>query len=329
MSKVVTFGEVMMRLTPSGDDLLIQATSFDANFGGSEYNVAAGLVALGVDAMCVTRLPDNPLGHRALAAMRMCGVEVPDDILAPLGRLGIYFLEAGSSPRPNRVVYDRAQSAIVMSGATDEFNWGRYLADARWFHVSGITPALSPGLLRATEDAIRKSCEKGVPVSFDVNYRAKLWSTEDAREALEPLAKQACVIISTEEDLERVFSIEGATPRELAERARDRFKTETVAITLRDMKSVRRNLWGGCAVGPGGCFESRMYDVEVIDRVGAGDAFTAGLIAGLLERDLEYAVSLAAAFSAIKQTIRGDVCPASRAQAEELMKKGSAGRIQR
>jgi 2-dehydro-3-deoxygluconokinase len=143
VKKVVTFGEVMMRLTPRDNRLLIQADSFDAHFGGSEYNVAAGLVALGQRAMCVTRLPDNPLGKRALAEMRASGVEVPDDVMVPIGRLGLYFLEPGSSPRPNRVVYDRSESALATAGASEEFDWDGLLSDACWFHVSGITPALS------------------------------------------------------------------------------------------------------------------------------------------------------------------------------------------
>ena len=329
MKKVVTFGEVMMRLTPRDNRLLIQADSFDAHFGGSEYNVAAGLVALGQRAMCVTRLPDNPLGKRALAEMRASGVEVPDDVMVPIGRLGLYFLEPGSSPRPNRVVYDRSESALATAGASEEFDWDGLLSDACWFHVSGITPALSSSLLATTEEAVDKARENAVPISFDINYRARLWSAEDARRSLEPLLKKACLIETTEEDLERVFGVEGATAQELAKRARDRFEVDILAVTLREVISVRRNLWGGCAIGPDGYFESRRYDIEVVDRVGAGDAFTAGLIAGLIDGDLEYAVNLGAAFSALKHTIPGDICPVSREQAEELMKKGTAGGIQR
>lgn len=330
MMKTVTFGEVMMRLTPKDNRLLGQADSFDVHFGGSEYNVAAGLRSLGKRAMCITRLPENPLGWHALSAMRANEVEVPGNIMSPLGRMGIYFLEPGSSPRPNRVVYDRAESAFAMSGAAAEFDWVGDFEDACWFHVSGITPALSSALLTATEEAIDKAREKGVLVSMDINFRARLWSAEDAREALEPLLKKACLIETTEEDLERVFDIAGATTKELAERARDHFETETLAITLRDMVSVKRNVWGGCAVGPDGYVESRRYDVEVVDRVGAGDAFTAGLISGMIDgMELEYSVNLAAAFSALKQTIPGDICTATSAQCEELMEKGAPGRIQR
>jgi len=329
VKEVVTFGEVMMRLTPVGDDLLAQAGAFNVHIGGSEYNVAAGLVALGIPAMCVTRLPDNPLGRNALRAMRSNGVETPDDTLSPQGRLGIYFLEQGSSPRPNRVVYDRGESSLVKAAASGAFDWDRYLGDARWFHVSGITPALSPGLLQATQNAVRACRAENIPVSFDINYRAKLWAPDKARTGLEPLLRDASVIVSTEEDLERVFGIKGSTHRELVEKAKEKFGVETVAITLREMISVRRNRWSGCAVGPDGYFESRWYDVEIVDRVGAGDSFTAGLVAGLMERDLGYAVNMAAAFSALKHTMPGDVCLATRAQVEELMERGSAGRIQR
>ena len=330
MKKVVTFGEVMMRLTPKNGRLLTQADSFDIHFGGSEYNVAAGLCSLGQKAMCITRLPDNPIGRAAISAMRSSGVEIPEKILTPLGRMGIYFLEPGSSPRPNRVVYDRAEAAFAVTAATGEFDWDSHFEDACWFHVSGITPALSSSLLTATEEAIDKAREKGVLVSMDINFRARLWSADDARDALEPLLKKACLIETTEEDLERIFKIEGATAKEIAERARDHFGAETLAITLRDLVSVKRNVWGGCVIGLDGYFESRRYDIEIVDRVGAGDAFTAGLIAGMIGNNgLEYAVNLAAAFSALKQTIPGDICTATLAQCEELMEKGASGRIQR
>ncbi len=328
MTEVVTFGEVMLRLTPSGSDLLVQANSFDAHFGGSEYNVAAGLVSLRVPAKCVTRLPDNSIGHRALASMRESGVGTYDDILTSEGRMGIYYLEPGSSPRPNRVVYDRAGASIAVTDS-ESYNWMEYLDGAVWFHVSGITPALGQMPYRATADAIEAASEMDIPISFDINYRTKLWSVEDASMNLAPLLEKCKVIVSTEEDLDRVFGLKGGSPKQLAEMAIEHFKCETVAVTLRNTQSVKRNEWGGCATGEGGYVESKMYDVEVVDRIGAGDSFTAGLIAGLLDNDLQYAVDLAAAFSALKQTIPGDVCRASRAQTEELMKSGGPGRIQR
>ena len=328
MSRIVTFGEVMMRLTPAGDNLLVQATSFDAHFGGSEFNVAAGAVSLGHDAMCVTRLPDNPLGLRALREMRASGVETPDDILTSEGRLGVYFMETGSSPRPNRVVYDRTGSSIAVYDS-DGYRWDDYLEGADWFHVSGITPALGPAPYKATNDAIDAAAGKGIPISFDVNFRAKLWSADDARKLLYPMIRKCRMVVSTEEDLDRVFGIKEDTFEALAGKARGEFGVECVAITLREVKSVRRNMWGGCAIGPDGWMEGRMYDVEIIDRVGAGDSFTAGMIVGFMEKDIGYAVNLAAAFSALKQTVPGDICPVGRTQVEELMEKGSAGRIQR
>jgi len=328
MSKVVTFGELMLRLTPSADDVFLQAESFDAHFGGSEYNVACGLSSLGVSSRFITRLPENPIGQRALMEIRKHGVDAPDDTLTSEGRLGIYYLELGSSPRPNRVVYDRSGSSIAVT-PDQSYKWEAYLSDASWFHVSGITPALSPSAYRATAEAIDIACEKGIPVSFDINFRVKLWSVEDAAKLLGPLLEKCRVIVSTEEDLERVFGIGEGPPKEMAEKARDMFGCDIVAITLRNLISVKRNKWGGCAYGPDGYMESRMYDIEVVDRVGAGDSFTAGLIAGLLDGGVEHAVNLAAAFSALKQTIPGDVCLADRKQAEELIKKGSAGRIQR
>ncbi len=328
MKKVVTFGEIMLRLTPPGADRLVQADCFDAHFGGSEFNVAAGAVGLGLEARFVTRLPDNPLGYRAIRAIRSTGVEPCVGAVVPKGRLGIYFLEAGWSPRPNRVIYDREGSSLALANA-DDFNWDEYLDSASWFHVSGITPALSESLLRATVDAVEIARERDVPVSFDINYRAKLWTTDEARRALQPLLEQCRAITSTEEDLDRVFGIVGDSPKEIAERARDLFDVDLIGITLRELITVRRNRWGGCGIGPDGYVESPMYEIDIVDRVGAGDSFTAGLIAGMLGGDPEYAVNLAAAFSAIKQTIPGDVCLASRAEAEALMKSGRAGRIER
>jgi len=328
MTGVVTFGEIMLRLTPRDDRLILQAHSFNAHYGGSEYNVAAGLSALGNPSVFITRLPDNPVGHAALADIRKNGVAVHPDIFTPEGRLGIYYLEMGSSPRPNRVVYDRAGASIAVTDSTS-YDWGKYLDGATWFHVSGITPAMGPAPYRATVDAINEASKAGIPVSFDINYRKKLWSEEDARKLLSPILEKCAVVISTEEDLERVFAIGGETPRQLAENAVNELGADTVAITLREMISVKRNMWGGCAYQSGIYVESRMYECEVVDRVGAGDSFTAGFISGLMDKDLQYAVNLAAAFSALKQTIPGDVCPVTRSQAEELMKSGSPGRIQR
>jgi len=328
MTSAVTFGEIMLRLSPRDYRLISQAQSFDAHFGGSEYNVAAGLTALGIPSTFITRIPDNPVGIAALVDIRKNGVSTHPDIFTPEGRLGIYYLEIGSSPRPNRVVYDRSGASIAVTDSSS-YDWRKYLDSAGWFHISGITPALGPAPYRATVDAINVATEAGIPVSFDINYRGKLWSVEDARKLLTPMLEKCEVVISTEEDLGRVFGIDGDSPRQLAEKACGQFGARTVAITLREMKSVNRNLWGGCAYQSGVYVESRMYDCEVVDRVGSGDSFTAGFIAGLLDNDLQYAVNLAAAFSALKQTTPGDVCLATRAQAEELVKSGSAGRIQR
>jgi len=327
--KVVTFGEIMLRLTPSGNDILTQAKSFNAHFGGSEFNVAAGLTSLGFPSRFITRLPDNPIGRNALGSIRAAGIETTDDIFSNAGRMGLYYLEKGSSPRPNRVVYDRAGSSIAITEASS-YDWKKYLDGADWFHVSGITPALGPEPMLATENAVRTASEMGIPVSFDINYRLKLWPVKDAYNTLRPLLENCGTILSTEEDLERVFHISGTTPEEISRNAHKFFGCETIAITLRVSKTVKSNLWGGCAYGPGGFHQSRMYDVEVVDRVGAGDAFSAGFIAGLLEnKGLDYSVNLASAFSALKQTIPGDICPVPKSQVLELMEKGSAGRIQR
>jgi 2-dehydro-3-deoxygluconokinase len=328
MKTVVTFGEVMMRLTPTDDDLLVQANRFDIHFGGSEYNVAAGIVGLGHQSRLVTRLPNNPLGQRAFREIVSNGVQTTADIFSQDGRMGIYFLEKGASPRPNRVVYDRAGSAMTRAAAGD-FDWREYFEGADWFHVSGITPALSDDMRKATTDSLTVARGMEIPVSIDINFRTKLWTAQEARYTLQPLLEQCSVITTTEEDLERVFGITGGSPEEIAGKARSMFRAELVAITLREMITVRRNRWGGCGICSAGFTRSPMYEIDIVDRIGAGDAFTAGIIAGMIDGNPEYAVNLAAAFSAIKQSIPGDVCHAKRAEAEALMKSGEAGRIER
>ncbi len=328
MKKVVTFGEIMLRLTPRDDARLTGAVSFDAHAGGSEYNVAAGLRRLGYASRFITRLPDNPLGKWAESCILSNGVELPGDTFVPGGRLGIYFLEKGASPRPYSVTYDRADSAISRAKASD-FDWDTALDGAAWFHVSGITPALGSELAQATSDAIDATVSKKIPVSFDINYRARLWSPADARNTLGGLLSKVKVVVTTEEDLQRVFQIDAGDPESCTKEARERFGAEVVAATLRDTQTVLRNRWGGCACGPDGYARSESYDIEIIDRVGAGDAFTTGFIAGMLDGDIGLALEMASAFSALKQTIPGDVCTASRAEVESLIKSGGAGRIQR
>lgn len=328
MNLVVTFGEVMMRLTPRDSARLTQAVSYDAHLGGSEYNVAAGVGRLGHSSRFITKLPDNPIGKWAESNILSNGVELAEDTYSKDGRLGVYYLEKGSSPRPNRVVYDRAGSSIALAKAID-FDWDKYLDDADWFHVSGITPALGPELAKATYAAIDAASERDIPISFDINYRARLWSIEEARNILEPMFAKVKVLFSTEEDLQRVFGIDITSPEDCSTAARERFGVEVVAITLREMMSVLRNRWGGCALGPDGFMRSATYDVEVIDRVGAGDSFTAGFIAGMLDGDIERALEMAAAFSALKQTIPGDVCLATMDEVESLIESGGAGRIER
>ena len=327
MKRVVSFGEAMMRLTPRDSARLDQAVAFDAHLGGSEYNVAAGLCSLGHSALFVTRLPATPLGWWAEKNIHANGVELAPDTFTPQGRLGMYFLEKGASPRPNKVLYDREGSTFSFVGY--DFTWPELLSGADWFHVSGITPALGVKLVRETSDAISYAKSHGIPISIDVNYRTKLWKPNEARQTLEPFIREGTLLLSTEEDLQRVFGIDTLDPEECSKKAREIFDIEVVAITLRETPTVLHNQWGGCAYGLDGYKQSTMYDVEIVDRVGAGDAFAAGFIAGMLEDDMGLALEMASAFSAIKQTVPGDVCTATRAEVESLMKSGAAGRIQR
>jgi 2-dehydro-3-deoxygluconokinase len=339
--KVVTFGEIMLRLSPPGFERLLQLPTLSATFGGAEANVAVSLAHWGFESVYVTRVPSHAIGEGAVRALRAEGVRT-DSILRGGERLGIYFAESGASQRPSAVVYDRAHSAI---GGIDPvaLDWPQVMRGATWFHVSGITPALGPTPARCVADALAAARAARVTTSFDLNFRRKLWSPVEARQTLRPLMKNVNLVIANEEDLQSAlgFDVAGVdvkTGRVNTAAYRDVIRQvcelgpTLVAITLRESNSASDNGWsaivGGTALPE--VLESQRYDIRIVDRIGAGDAFAAGLIYGTAtgQAPME-ALRFAVAAGALKQTIPGDFNRVSVEEVERLARGDASGRIQR
>lgn len=327
MAQVVTLGETMIRLSPPDFLRLEQATTLNVSVGGSELTVAAGVARLGLTSAWVSRLPTNALGRMVRNRAREQGVDTSHIVWAAGDRVGLYFVEYGASPRASSVLYDRSHSAFA-SLEPSEIKWDEVFKGARLFHVSGITPALSESTAKVTTEAIEKAKQNGLLVSYDLNYRAKLWSEERARAVQDPLMSQVDILITTEEDTERVFGIRSSDYEEVALELARRFGMKVVTITLRGTPSVWRNTWSAIAVADGDCYRDTTYEIEIVDRVGGGDNYSAGFLYGYLTRDVEYALRLGNAFTALKQTSWGDFNYASLQEAEQLM-KGSSLRITR
>jgi 2-dehydro-3-deoxygluconokinase len=341
MSTVTTFGELMLRLKTPGFQRFLQSSELDASFGGGEANVAASLARLGHSVRWISAVPDNPIGDWALSVLQGLGVDVRL-VLRRGERLGIYFLEAGASQRASQVIYDRAGSAISGIGP-GEIDWKTAFAGAAWFHTTGITPALSDGCASAVAEALTLAKAAGAVTSVDLNYRKKLWTKDKAREVMSQLMAHTDVLIANEEDCESVFGIRaGATAVEsgsieheryldVARQVLERFPSvQQVAITLRESKSASENGWSGLLVDREGHAFSRRYEITIVDRVGAGDSFAAGLIHALLAgRDRQATVEFATAASALKHTIVGDLNLVSEAEIEALVGGDGSGRVQR
>lgn len=305
MADVVTFGEAMIRLAPPGFRRLEQATVLELTVGGAELNVAAGLSRLGLSASWVSSLPDNALGRIVRNRAREIGVDISHVAWDSVGRMGLYFVEYGASPRPSTVLYDRSGSSIA--GLRDvSFDWSSILAGARLYHTTGITTALSDRTADEVRSSLRVARNAGLLVSYDLNFRAKLWSAAQARVVQEPLMEIVDILISTEEDVGVVFGITGDNYREVARKLTDRFGFKVVTITLRGNQSVLRNTWTAIAYVDGCYIDDRTYDIEVVDRVGGGDAYAAGFLYGYLTGDATKGVRYGNAFSALKQSSFGD-----------------------
>jgi len=342
MSDVVTFGEAMIRLAPPHFQRLEQTNSLDVQVGGGELNVAVGAARLGLKSAWVSRLPKNPLGRLMENRARQAGVDASHLIWADSGRMGLYFVEFGAAPRASSVLYDRASSAIsaIQPGEVD---WKTVFVGAKWFHTSGITPALSDSAAAVTREALLAAKEAGVTVSYDLNYRGKLWTPEKAQAVQEPLMELVDVLMTTEEDTGVVFKIKAEgksdargfqevsadTYKEVARRLHEKFHFKAVAITLRENPLVWRNTWTAIAYAEGKFFDDVKYDVEIVDRIGGGDSFSAGFIYGYLtKKSYEAAVRYGNAFSALKHSMPGDFNWATLQEVESLL-KGASLRVAR
>ncbi len=343
--RVVTFGEIMLRLTPSGFKRFSQADSFDVIYGGGESNVAVSLANYGIEVDFVTRLPNNDLGDCALMEMRKRGVGT-DKIIRGGDRLGIYFLEMGAISRGSKVVYDRAHSAIseIEPGMID---WEDVFGEATWFHWTGITPAISQGAADATLEALRVASDRGITISTDLNFRNKLWKYgKQSAEIMPELVKYCDIILGNEEDAEKHFgihpegvdvthgdSIEASAYQSVCEQLMKKFPKCTKAIiTLRGSISASHNTWSGVLYNGQKLFEAPTYQItHIVDRVGGGDSFMGGLIYGLIEYpdDDQRALNFAVAASALKHTIYGDANLVTIEEVKKLLAGDASGRVSR
>jgi 2-dehydro-3-deoxygluconokinase len=340
--RVVTFGEIMLRLSPRPVERLLQSPTLSATFGGGEANVAVSLAHFGLESVYVTALPAHAIGDAAVRALRAEGVRT-DFIVRSGHRVGIYFAETGASQRASTVIYDRAHSSISELGV-DAIQWSGVLTGAAWFHVTGITPALGASAAESTRRAIEAARAAGARVSFDLNFRRKLWTEAEAQRVVAPLLRHVDVLVANEEDLQSVLGIHVAGAdvasgrlahegfREAAERVTRDFGPRQVAITLRESFSASDNGWSGLLWDADGrqMIASQRYDIRVVDRIGAGDSFAAGLIYGLITgRSPEKALRFAVAASALKHTIPGDFNRVSVEEADRLAGGDASGRVQR
>ena len=342
MPKVVTFGEIMLRLSPPGFERLLQSPLLVATFGGGEANVAVSLAIFGLESAYITALPKNAIGDAAIRALRAEGVDT-SGIVRSGSRIGVYYAETGASQRASNVIYDRARSAIAEM-KPEAVDWKAVLTGADWFHVTGITPALGPNGVDGTRRSIAAARAAGAKVSVDLNFRKKLWTEAQAQEVMKPLMREVDVVIANEEDLQSVLGVhvpgtdvtsgqlDVAGYREAAERVTREFGPRMVAITLRESVSASDNGWSAVLwdAGTGTMHQSQRYDVRLVDRIGGGDSFAAGLIYGLITgRSPDAALRFAVAASALKQTIPADFNRVTLEEVDRLAAGDASGRVQR
>ncbi|MGK9369080.1 PfkB family carbohydrate kinase [Melioribacter sp. Ez-97] len=341
--KVVTFGEIMLRLSTPGYTRFVQAQNFDVTFGGGEANVAVSLSNYGFESYFVTKLPKHEIGQSAVNHLRRFGVK--DDYIVRGGdRIGIYFLETGASQRASKVIYDRANSAVALM-KKGEVDWKKVFENAAWFHWTGITPALGKNAQELLNEACETAKSMGVTVSCDLNFRAKMWTTEEAQAVMKPLMKYVDVCIANEEDAEKSLGLKaektnveaGKLDEEgyfnVARKLKETYGFKAVAITLRESYSASRNGWSALLLDDKDCkepYRSRKYEIDIVDRVGGGDSFASGLIYGLLTKEnTKEALEFAVAASCLKHTIPGDFNLVSVDEVEKLIKSGGSGRVER
>jgi 2-dehydro-3-deoxygluconokinase len=341
--KVVSFGEIMLRLSTNGYTRFVQAQDFEATYGGGEANVAVSLANYGMESFFVTKLPKHEIGQSAVNHLRRFGVNT-DFIVRGGERIGIYFLETGASQRPSKVVYDRANSSI--SGIKkEEIDWNLVFQNARWFHWTGITPAIGKDAREVLTEACIVAKKLGVTISCDLNFRAKMWSEKEAQSVMVPLMDFVNVCIANEEDAEKSLGLKaektnvekGQIDEEgyfhVAKTLKQNYNFDSVAITLRESYSASKNGWSALLVDNKDCsvpYRSKKYDIEIVDRVGGGDSFASGLIYGLLNKsNTKEALEFAVAASCLKHSIPGDFNLVSIDEIEKLMKSGGSGRVER
>lgn len=340
MSKVVCLGEIMLRLAPEGYLRFGQEPRYEATYGGGEANVSVSLANYGIASSFVTKLPDNAIAQAAINELRKFGVDTTE-IIRGGERIGIYYLEKGASQRPSKVIYDRKYSAISEAKLSD-FDFNKIFEGASWFHFTGITPALSDSCAEITLEACKIAKQKGITISCDLNYRKNLWSTEKAGKVMSEIVKYVDVCIANEEDAEKVFGIKADKTdistgklnhegyKEVAKKLSDTFGCQKVAITLRESISASDNNWAAMLYDKSDCYFSKKYPVHIVDRVGGGDSFGAGLIYALINNYSPQAcIEFAVAASCLKHSIEGDFNLVSVKEVETLAKGDGSGRVQR
>lgn len=338
--KVITFGEIMLRLAPEGYYRFVQADTFGATYGGGEANVAVSLSNYGLDAKFVTKLPKHEIGQAAVNALRKYGVDT-SYISRGGSRVGIYFLEKGASQRPSKVIYDRANSAIY-EASKEDFDWEKIFEGAEWFHFTGITPALNDSVADICIDACKAAKKMGLTISCDLNYRNKLWSKEKAGNVMATLCEFVDVCIANEEDAADVFGIHAENTdvtkgnvnhegyKSVAKQLSDRFGFSKVAITLRESISANDNNWAAMLFDGSEYLFSKKYNVHIVDRVGGGDSFGAGLIYSLINNfSSRDAIEFAVAASCLKHAVEGDFNLVSVDEVNKLAGGDGSGRVQR
>lgn len=340
MKKIVTFGEIMLRLAPYNYERITQTNNFQVTYGGGEANVAVSLAHNGNEVYFVTKLPNNPLGQSAINNMRNYGVKT-NYILRGGDRIGIYFLENGASIRASKVTYDRVGSAISQA-KTGDFDWEKIFENKDWFHITGITPALSQSCAELSLQSIKKAKELGLTVSCDLNYRKKLWSREQAKNVMSEICQYVDVVVGNEEDAADVFGIKAKGSdinkgeisvdgyKSVAEQLMEKCKSKYVAITLRESLSASDNNWSAMLYNGTDFYVSRKYPIHLVDRVGGGDSFCGGLIHGLVKGwDDKESLEFAVAASGLKQTIPGDFNLVTEEEVKTVMGGNISGRVQR
>ncbi len=338
--KVVTLGEIMMRLTTPDFKRFVQAESFEVTYGGGEANVATALCNYGLNGVFVSKVPDTAIGQAAINHLRRYGVDT--QFMARGGeRLGIYFLEIGASMRASQVIYDRAHASIADADVS-EFDFDKIFEGADWFHTTGITPALSDKAAALTEAALKAARERGITTSIDLNYRKKLWSKEKAREVMSKLCQYVDVCVGNEEDANDMlgFVSQGTDVtkgelnldgfKDVCKQMKEKFGFKYIASTLRESYSASDNGWSALVYDGNEFYHTKEYDVRIIDRVGSGDSFASGFIYGLVTgKTMQDAAEFGVAASALKHTIPGDINHATLSDVENLMKGDGSGRVQR